>query len=70
MKLMDLNKIAETVPQPVFYLEDQLFLPHYRDPDKWVGPGSPDVRQEFSDDELIAMGARSEQMNLWQRSWT
>lgn len=70
MSIMDLNKIAETVTQPVFRLDEALFLPHYRDAHMWVGPGNNLDKHVLHTDELVRLGARLSVMSLWRRSWT
>lgn len=72
MKLMDLNKKAETVPQPIFYVHGIPYLPHYSSRHLWVGPGPLDKRKEYTTTELLEKGspARLSVMMLWKRSWT
>jgi len=72
MKLMDLNKKAETVPQPIFYVDGIPYLPSYSSRHLWIGPGAPNKRKEYTTAELVAPGsiARLSVMMLWKRSWT
>lgn len=69
MKLMDLNKKAEKVKQPVFYLDGIAYLPHYSQRHLWVGPGTEETRLTYSTTEMNEKG-RMGSMFLWKRSWT
>ena len=69
MKLMDLNKKAETVLQPIFYLDGIPYLPHYTQGHLWVGPGGEDNRSTYSTTEISEKGRLSVK-ELWKRSWT
>ena len=62
----------ELVPQPMFYLHGIPYLPSYNDKHKWVGPGTPDTRLEYTTTELLEPGsvARLSVKMLWRRSWT
>ena len=67
---MELNAKAVTVPQPVFYLNNIIFLPHYYDPHMWVGPGDNDHKQVFHTEDLAKLNARLSVAMLWRRWWT
>ena len=47
----------EFVPQPMFYLHGIPYLPSYNDKHKWVGPGTPDTRLEYTTTELLEPGS-------------
>jgi hypothetical protein len=70
MSMMNLNKIAETIAQPVFYLHGVPYLPDYSDKHRWVSPGAKNTRTVYKTTELIDAGARLSVMSLWARSWT
>ena len=70
MSILNQNKLAETVTQPVFILYGIPYLPHYVDKHRWVGPGRKHERTEFKTADLLANGARLVTMDLWERSWT
>jgi hypothetical protein len=70
MSIMNQNKLAETITQPVFVLYGIPYLPSYADKHRWIGPGRPRDRTEFTTTQLIASGARLTTANLWERSWT
>lgn len=63
---------AELVPQPVFYLHGVPYLPSYKDKHKWIGPGTPDNRREYTTTELLEPGsvAKLSVKMLWHRYWT
>jgi hypothetical protein len=65
---MNLNKPAETVLQPVFYLKGVLHIPHYSTKHMWVGPGRN--APLLSTTSLVEQGARLSVMALWSRYWT
>lgn len=68
MSVMNLNKPAETVQQPVFYFRGILHVPHYSTKHMWVGPGRN--APPLSTTSLIEQGARLSVMSLWERYWT
>jgi len=68
MSVMNLNKPAETVLQPVFYLKGIPHLPHYSTKHMWVGPGRN--APSFSTTSLVEQKARLSVMSLWERYWT
>lgn len=70
MSIMDQNKLAETIAQPVFYLHGVPYLPDYSDKHRWVSPGNKNTRTVYKTTELIDAGARLSVMSLWARSWT
>ena len=70
MSMMNQNKIAETIAQPVFYLRGVPYLPDYGDKHRWVGPGTKHTRTVYKTMELVDAGARLSVMQLWTRSWT
>jgi len=70
MSIMNLNKIAVTVPQPVFYLHGVPYLPHYASRHLWVGPGREHEAKKYTTTELTDYGARLSTMHLWERHWT
>lgn len=56
-----------TVPQTAFRMGEITYLPHYRR-DVYVGPGyGRDNTREYTGGELIDMGAKSVEIQLWQR---
>jgi hypothetical protein len=70
MSLMDLNKPAETVAQPVFRLHGMPYLPHYSFKHTWVSPGREHECKKYTTTELTELGARLKTMQLWKRYWT
>jgi hypothetical protein len=70
MSIMKLNTTADTERQPVFYLDDVLLLPHYSEKHRWVGPGYPKTRLEYTTAQLAELQARLSTKNLWKRYWT
>lgn len=70
MSMMNQNKIADTQPQPVFYLNHMLLLPDYANKHRWVGPGRKKDRAEFTTATLLDAGAKLSVMPLWGRHWT
>ena len=70
MSMMNLNRLAETETQPVFYLRGVPYLPDYSEKHRWVGPGTKQTRTVYKTTELIDANARLSVMSLWARSWT
>jgi hypothetical protein len=75
MSIMDLNKPAETVAQPVFRLHGIPYYPKHLNAKgegrhKWVGPGREHERKEYTTTELTELGAELVTRQLWKRSWT
>lgn len=70
MSIMNQNKIAETQPQPIFYLHGVPYLPDYSEKHRWIGPGNKHTRTVYKTIELAEAGARLSVMSLWARSWT
>ena len=51
--------------QPVFYIGNFLFVPHYTKKNHWVAVGG----QTFTTNELLDRGAKVSISALWVRSW-
>ena len=48
MNMMNLNKPAETVTQPVFILRGVPYLPHYSFKHTWISPGREHECKKYS----------------------
>lgn len=60
---------AELIPKTVYQLDGIMYVPHYQDDEKFVGPGYNLVHfKEYTQDELVSMGARSATYPLWSRA--
>jgi len=70
MSIMNQNKLAETITQPVFILYGVPYLPHYSSRHLWIGPGKEHEVKKYTTTELTEYGARLTTMDLWERSWT
>ena len=61
----------ETVLQIVYIAKGITYVPHFRNPSVFVGPGYPRHTQtQYSVNDLIQGGARKEAHLLWRRSST
>ena len=59
----------ETFMQTVYVLNGITYVPHYRNPSVFVGPGYPRfTRQRYSDTDLRNAGAQQGSFPLWKRS--
>jgi hypothetical protein len=59
----------ETFMQTVFILNEVTYVPHYRNPSVFVGPGYPIFNKErYSQEQLVAGGAKRSALALWKRS--
>lgn len=70
MSILNQNKLAETITQPVFILYGIPYMPHYVEKHRWVSPGREREATVYTTTELIASGARLTTRQLWERSWT
>lgn len=70
MSIMNQNKRAETITQPMFILYGIPYIPHYVEKHRWVGPGREREATVYTTTQLIASGARLTTRQLWERSWT
>ena len=58
----------ETHMQTVYVLNNITYLPHYRNPSVFVGPGYPRFTlQRYSDTDLRNAGAQQGGFPLWKR---
>jgi len=59
----------ETFMQTVYVLDGVTYVPHYRSPSVFVGPGYPRfTTQRYSAEELRDAGAQKGDLPLWKRS--
>jgi hypothetical protein len=59
---------AELITAPVYRLGEVMYVPHYQDDSKFVGPGYNLVNfREYRWDELLVMGARRDSYPLLSR---
>jgi hypothetical protein len=54
----------------IFVLNGIPYLPHYSEPNRYVGPGyGRDNHTTYNALELVAMGAKPDIEALWPRGW-
>lgn len=59
----------DLIETTVYTLKGVTYVPHYRNPSVYVGPGYPRFNQtRYAAHELIDAGAKSREMLLWSRS--
>jgi len=59
----------DLIETTVYTLKGVTYVPHYRNPSVYVGPGYPRFNQtRYAAHELIDAGAKSREMLLWTRS--
>jgi len=59
----------ETFMQAVYILGEVTYVPHYRNPSVFVGPGYPVFNKiRYSEEELVHAGAKRNGYPLWKRS--
>lgn len=60
--------VADRYEYTVYQWGAITFVPHYRNPTAFVGPGYPEKAPKlWTERELIAVGAKPKQMQLWAR---
>jgi hypothetical protein len=58
----------ETFMQTVFILNEVTYVPHYRNPSVFVGPGYPIFNKDrYSQEQLVSGGAKRSALALWKR---
>jgi hypothetical protein len=58
----------ETFMQIAYVLNGITYLPHYRNPSVFVGPGYPRfILQRYSDTDMFNAGAQQGKLPLWKR---
>jgi hypothetical protein len=66
MKLYSKDRDYEpTEIQPVFYINQFMFVPHWRNKNQWVAVGGV----TFTTNQLLDMGAKVSLSALWERGW-
>lgn len=60
--------VADRHEYTVFQWGQITFVPHYRNPTAYVGPGYPELAPKLWEErELLAVGAKPKTMMLWSR---
>lgn len=62
---MNSKEIEACEIQPVFYISNFMFVPHYTKRHHWVAVGGV----TYTTNELIDRGAKVSLSALWERSW-
>jgi hypothetical protein len=58
----------ETFMQTVYILGEVTYVPHYRNPSVFVGPGYPVFNKtRYSEEQLVYAGAKRNGFPLWKR---
>jgi hypothetical protein len=70
MNPMKLNEPQGRSMQPVFMLNGIVYLPDYKKPNYWRGPGMNKDSVPYTTYELMAQGAAMGERMLWPREWT
>lgn len=59
----------ETFMQTVYILGEVMYVPNYRNPHVYVGPGYPLFnKNRYSEEELVYAGAKRSGFPLWRRT--
>ncbi len=65
----DLNPRMELVSQPMFWIGEVPYVPHYTEKHRWVSPGTgPDTVKTTT--QLMELDPKMKMTPLWPRHWT
>lgn len=67
--MINMRDTHELREENVYYLDGIYYLPHYRNPHVYIGPGYPRLNvKRYSEKELAEAGAKITRKMLWPRN--